>query len=170
MNWAVFGLAGAATLALIWVIAAFRAKPNWRAAVTGIALLLVAGVNMAAPVRGAIDPNYIGYNFGLISAGRGLVVTLAAGSVLLLAAVGAFATLSRSMLARVIVAVASVVFLIDLGVPLIGGAIEDIDGNTIQFGEYLTVPGAVSTALMFVFGFAPFLIGLWWAARPQPAR
>lgn len=170
MNWAYFALGVSALLLLAWLVAAVRARVAWPGWVAGAALLLVASLNTAAPVRGAIDPNYVGYNFGYVSADRGLTVTLAAGGVLLLALAGAFAALGRGRVARVVVALASLAFLVDLGVPLMAGALKDIDGNVIQFGEYLTAPGMVSTALMFVFGVVPFVIGLWWSVRPQPVR
>lgn len=170
MNWAYFGLGASAVLALVWLVAALRARAPWQAWVVGVALLLVAGLNTAAPIRGAIDPNYVGYTFGYLSAGRGLAVTFVAGSVLLLALAGAFAALRRGPVARGIVAIASLAFLIDLGVPLMAGAFADIDSNTIQFGEYLTIPGIVASALMVVFAVVPFLVGLWWVARGAAAR
>jgi hypothetical protein len=170
MNWAYFAVAVSAVLVLAWIVAAVRARaalPGW---VAGAALLLVATLNTAAPVRGAIDPNYVGYNFGYLSADRGLMVTLVAGGALVLALAGAFAALGRGRIARVVVAISSLAFLINLGVPLLVGAIADIDSNVIQFGEYLTIPGLVSTALMFALCVVPFVIGLWWSVRPQPVR
>lgn len=170
MNWAYFASGVSVVLVLGWIVAAVRARPAWPGWVAGAALLLVASLNTAAPIRGAVDPNYVGYNFGYLSAERGLMVTLVAGSALVLALAGAFAALGRGTIARVVVAIASLAFLVDLGVPLVAGAIKDIDGNVIQFGEYLTIPGAVATALMFVLGVVPFVIGLWWSVRPQPVR
>jgi hypothetical protein len=170
MNWAYFALGVSAVLALVWIAAAVRARPAWPGWVAGAALLLVATLNTAAPVRGAVDPNYVGYSFGYLSAGHGLSVTLTAGAVLALALAGALAALGRGPVARIVVAIASLAFLIDLGAPLILGAASDIDANAIQFGEYLTIPGVAATALMFALGVVPFAIGMWWSVRPQPAR
>lgn len=47
-------------------------------------------MNSAAPIRGFVDPNYVGYGFGLLRADKGLVVTLMAGSGFILSAVCAF--------------------------------------------------------------------------------
>lgn len=163
MNWAYFGLTVSAALFAIWTVAAFRARPNWQAIVVGLAMLLIAGVNSAAPVRGLVDPDYIGFRFGLFAAQKGVAVTVIAGGIFALAAAGAFAALRRGRLAKAIVAFLSLLFLGAVGAPVLAGAIRDIDANTIQFGEYLTIPGAISTALLFVLIVLPFAVGLIWA-------
>lgn len=170
MNWALFGLSVTAALFALWLISAVRARAPWQAIVVGLAFVLVAGVNSAAPVRGLIDPNYIGYAFGVFTAEKGVAVTIVAGGVFVSAAAGAFAALRRGRPAKTVVALLCVVFLGTVGAPLLTGAIADIDGNSIQFGEYLTIPGALSTALLFALVVFPFAAGLLWAAPAALSR
>lgn len=170
MNWAYFGLSVTAALFALWLISAVRARSPWQAIVVGIAFLLVAGVNGAAPVRGLVDPDYIGYAFGVFAAEKGVAVTIVAGGVFLSAAAGAFAALRRGRLAKSVVAILCVLFLGTVGAPILTGAISDIGGNSIQFGEYLTIPGALSTALLFALLVFPFAVGLLWAAPAALSR
>ncbi|MDZ7628809.1 MAG: hypothetical protein U5J99_10455 [Parvularculaceae bacterium] len=90
-----------AALLSVWTMAAVRARPKWQAFVVGLAMLLIAAINGAAPVRGLVDPDYIGFHFGRFAAEKGLAVTIIAGGVFLLAAAGAFdrATLCPDRLA-----------------------------------------------------------------------
>lgn len=170
MNWAYFGLAVSAVLFTLWTIAAFRARPRWQAIVVGLAMLLIAGMNGAAPVRGLVDPDYVGFHYGLFSAEKGIAVTFVAGGVFLLAATGAFAALRRSRRAKAVVAGVCLLFLGAVGAPWLSGALSDIESNTIQFGEYLTIPGVLSTALLFVLIILPFVIGLLWAGPSALSR
>ncbi|HBS32543.1 MAG TPA: hypothetical protein DEA40_12515 [Parvularcula sp.] len=144
-------------------MAAWRARPAWQAIVVGLAMTLVAGVNSAAPVRGLIDPDYIGFHFGLFEAEKGVAVTIVAGGVFLLGVAGAFAALRRSRSAMTLVALLCLLFLVAVGAPTAAGALRDVDANVIQFGEYLTIPGALSTALLFALVVSPFAVGLVWA-------
>jgi hypothetical protein len=164
MNWAYFGLTVSAALLAVWSVAALRARPQWQGVVVGLAMLLVAGMNGAAPVRGLVDPDYVGFHYGLFSAEKGIAVTLVAGGVFLLAASGAFAALRRSRRAKAVVAGVCLLFLGAVGAPWLSGALSDIESNTIQFGEYL------STVLLFVLIILPFVIGLLWAGPSALSR
>jgi len=82
------------------------------------AFLLLAAMNSAAPIRGYVDPNYVGYGFGLLHATKGLSVTLMAGGVFLISAVSAFfAARIRRGPAMWIVAVACSAFAVIQGWP-----------------------------------------------------
>jgi hypothetical protein len=160
MNWLHFALTVTAVL-----IAALRARPAWPAWIGGVGFLFVAGLNAAAPVRGLVDPDYVGFAFGFLRAERGIMVTALAGAVFLSAALGAFAALRRERWAMGFTAVAAAAHVANLGVPWAFSTATNIEGNTIQLGEYLTIPGALSTLLMFVLMLAPFLVVLFWSAR-----
>ena len=165
MNWLYFALTVSAVLVLAWLVAAFRARPPWPAWVGGVGFLVVASLNAAAPVRGLVDPDYVGFAFGFLRADHGLQVTLLAGGLFLTAALGAFAALSRARWAMALTALAAALHVANLGIPWAFSTATDIAGNTIQLGEYLTIPGALSTLLMFVLMLAPFLVVLAWSAR-----
>ena len=165
MNWLYSALTVSAVLALMWLIAALRARPAWPAWVGGAGFLIVAGLNSAAPVRGLIDPDYVGFAFGFLHAERGAMVTLLAGALFASAALGAFAALRRERWAMGVTALAAAAHLLNLGVPWAFSTATNLEDNTIQLGEYLTIPGALSTLLMFVLMLAPFLVVLVWSAR-----
>lgn len=165
INWAWFALGVSAVLLIAWIARAVMAKAGPPALFVGFAHLLVAGLNSAAPVRGYVDPEYVGYGFGLLAADAGLAVTATAGAVWVVAALGAFLALGRARLAMTFVTLSSAVFAAILGIPLVQGMIDDPASNRIQFGEYLTVPGLAATGLMLVLLVAPFVLGVFWAGR-----
>lgn len=166
MNWGLFALAVSAVLFAVWVGLAVRRRPSPVALVTSFACLLAASLNSAAPLRGAIDPNYMGYVFGLVAADKGLAVTALAGSIFVGGLVAAYVALTRRR-GRAMWAVAAVcgVLSVVLGGPWLTSAFTNPADNTIQFGEYLTVPGVISTILMFALLILPFLVGTAWATR-----
>jgi hypothetical protein len=135
------------------------------------AFLLLAAMNLAAPIRGYFDPNYVGYGFGLLHATKGLSVTLIAGGFFLISAVSAFfAARNRHGPAMWIVAVACSAFTVIQGWPWLDGVLHDPTGNAIQFGEYLTIPGLAASALLGALLVVPFVLGAPWAARRAFAR
>lgn len=165
MSWIYFPLTVSGILALAWLIAAVRARPLWPALVGGVGFLVVAALNSGAPVRGLIDPDYRGFAFGFLHAERGLTVTLVAGALFLTAALGAFAALRRERWAMTFTAAAAAAHVLNLGIPWVFSTATDMEDNTIQLGEYLTIPGALSTLLIFVLMLAPFLVVMVRSAR-----
>lgn len=163
-------MAVSAALFAVWTMAALRARAPWQAIVVGLAMVLVAGTNGAAPVRGLVDPDYIGFRYGLFSAEKGVAVTIVAGGLFLFAAAGAFAALRQGRIAKTAVALLCLLFLGAVGAPMMAGAVRDIDANVIQFGEYLTIPGILATALLFALVVVPFAIGLLWAGPAALSR
>jgi hypothetical protein len=166
MNWALFALSIVAVMLTAWVIVLAKSPRSFASVYVSFAFLLLAGMNSAAPIRGYVDPNYVGYGFGMLRAEKGLPVTLIAGSVFIAAAVCAFiAARNRRGPAMWIVAAVCAVFTVIKGWPWLQNAITDPSSNVIQFGEYLTIPGVVGTALLGTLLVLPFVIGLPWAAR-----
>lgn len=165
INWAYEALAVSAVLLVVWTLVARRARAGAPAAFVGLAHLLVAGLHSAAPVRGYLDPDYVGYGFGLLAAERGLAVTLTAGAVWIVAVLGAFLALSRARAAMAVVALSSLAFAVIIGAPLVRGLLADPDANKIQLGEYLTIPGPAAVGLLLALLVLPFLVGFVWAGR-----
>lgn len=163
INWAYMALGVSAVLLVAWIVRAVQTKPGAPALFVGFAHLLVAGLNSAAPVRGALDPAYVGYGFGLLSAERGLAVTLIAGAVWIVAVLGAFLSQSVKRGAMLFVAASSTAFAVILGAPLVQGMIKDPTANSIQFGEHLTIPGLLATVLILALLVLPFAVGAVWA-------
>jgi flagellar biosynthesis protein FliQ len=166
MNWGLFALSVSALLIGAWIVLAVRRKPSPMALVASFACVLAASLNSAAPFRGAIDPGYMGYVFGLLAADKGLAVTALAGSVFVGALVAAFIALTRRS-GRALWWVSGVcgALSVILGGPWLIQSLTDPSSNAIQFGEYLTVPGLVSTIVLFALFVLPFALGTVWAAR-----
>jgi hypothetical protein len=165
INWAWVALGVSAGLLLVWTLVARRAKAGAPAAFVGLAHLIVAGLHSAAPVRGYFDPQYVGYGFGLLSADKGLAVTLVAGAVWLVAVLGAFLSLARARVAMAFVALSSLAFAVIVGAPLVRDLLITPDASKLQLGEYLTIPGLAAISLLLVILVLPFVIGFVWAGR-----
>ena len=170
INWAVVALGVSAVLLLVWMLVAWRAKAGAPAAFVSLAHLLVAGLHSAAPVRGYLDPGYVGYGFGLLTAGSGLAVTITAGAVWLVAVLGAFLSLARAKAAMAFVALSSLAFAVIIGAPLARDMLTTPDDSKLQLGQYLTIPGMAAISLLLVLLVLPFLIGFVWAGRRVIAR
>jgi len=170
MNWAVFALSVSAVLAAIWLWLVTRR--NWSAAglYASLGCLVAACFNAAAPVRGALDPNYLGYQFGLAGSEKGLGVTMVAGAIFLSSALSALLAASRQEGRELwIVALTSAAMFIVIGVPTLQQAVLDPSANVIQFGEYLTIPGMAATAIQILLLAIPFAVGAVWAASAAMA-
>lgn len=165
INWAYEALAVSAVLLVVWTLVARRARAGAPAAFVGLAHLLVAGLHSAAPVRGYLDPDYVGYGFGLLAAERGLAVALTAGGVWIVAVLAAFLALSRARAAMGFVALSSLAFSVIIGAPLVRGLLVDPAANRVQLGEYLTIPGPAAVGLLLTLLVLPFLVGFVWAGR-----
>jgi hypothetical protein len=163
MNWGTFGLLGIATLFVLVFVVARRgwstiglvvATSNW----------LVASLHVVAPFRGLMDPGYVGYSFGLLSAERGWRVTALAGSILIGGALSAAiaARNSRGPTMAVVAIFNSVVLLV-FGLPLIQRALTDPSRYVMQFGEFLTVPSMIALPVTLIVVLVPTLLGIWWS-------
>ncbi len=166
MNWAIFALSVTAVLIVTWLFVLAKSPRSFASVYVSFGFLLLAGMNSAAPIRGYVDPDYIGYGFGLLRAEKGLPVTLLAGGIFLASASCTFlAARNRRDPSMWAVAAVALVFTVIHGWPWLQNAVTDPSSNIIQFGEYLTIPGAVGTALSGVLLVLPFLLGVPWAAR-----
>jgi len=171
INWAYFAAGVFAFLFLIWFFRARHANAGFIAGVVSFAHLVIAGVNSAAPVQGYLDPAYSGYSFGLLHADPGLPVAMIAGGLWVVCVLSAFLALSHSKGAMVFVALSSVALAVILGVPLLQGVMTNPEGNHLQVGEYLSLPGPTATVLIAIAFVAPFLIGfLWGGGRAMTRR
>lgn len=170
MNWAVFGLSVSAILIAAWLWQVFRRNWTWPGLYASVGCLIAACFNAAAPVRGLVDPDYVGFRFGLVAADKGIAVTLMAGAIFLFGAASALLAASRAA-GRSLWAVAAycAVMFVIVGVPTLEQAVQDPAGNAIQFGEYLTIPGMVGTAILILLLTIPYAVGAVWASSAAMA-
>jgi hypothetical protein len=166
MNWVYLLATFMSLLLLAWVYFTISAPRTWHSVYVSFGLLLLAGVNSVAPIRGVIDPAYLGYHFGLLHAQRGLLVTAMSGTVFLLAAAAAFvAARNRPGSSMWLVAVSCMIFAVINGIPWLEALLSDPAMNQIQFGEYVTIPGWVASAILGLLFVVPFILGVPWAIR-----
>jgi hypothetical protein len=132
-----------------------------------MAHLVVAGIGSAAPIRGYVDPDYVGFGLGFVQAGQGIDTAVVAGAIWIACVTSAFiAARNRPGPALWLVVLTSAFFALNIGGAWLQGALTDPAANRIQFGEYLTIPGEIATALIFVVFVVPFLMGV----RLMPRR
>ena len=164
--WPYVAFAMGAAAAIPFVCFALARRWSWIALIVALACLAVVIVNGAAPIRGALDPNYIGYGYGFLHADKGLSVTFIAGSVVLFSALSSWIAIrNRPGPLMLIVAATSAFHLVNAGFPLMDGLLADPKSVEIQFGEYLTVPYTVAIPAIFAVMVLPFLLGLPWALQ-----
>jgi hypothetical protein len=171
INWLYVAGGISSVLLIAWIIAAFRARPGAVALLVGLAHLVVAGLNSAAPLRGVLDPAYVGYGFGMATASHGPGVSLVAGAVFIAAVVGAFTALRRIWLAYLITAITSLGFLTVLGWPWLADLLDGFH-TSFQIGEGLIIPGFVAKGAFAIIILTPFALGavrsLFRLATPAP--
>jgi hypothetical protein len=166
-NWAYFGMAVSAVLFLVWLVIVVRSRPGIHAAIVSLAHLVIAGIGSAAPIRGYVDPDYVGFSLGFVQTGKGIDTTLAAGAIFIASVVSAFiAARNRPGPALWFVVLTSAFMVLNVGGAWLQGALTNPADNKIQFGEYLTIPGEIATGLIFVLFVVPFLMGV----RLNPRR
>ncbi|MGD2131206.1 MAG: hypothetical protein PVI23_00325 [Maricaulaceae bacterium] len=165
MHWGLFGAGvGAALFVATFVVA----RRGWNPVALTVAFgnWMVASFNAAAPFRGAVDPDYVGYAFGLLSAERGLSVSALSGAILLGASASAvFAARQSRGPAMAFVAAFDAVVLAVAAAPGVLAALQFPGAFTIQFGEYLTLPPAVAVPMFVGLIALPFALGVGWSAR-----
>lgn len=156
-NWAALLLAISALLLPAWGFAAWRRSARPAALFIGFAFLITACKSAAAPFRGLLDPDYVGFGFGLLRAEQGWPVTLAAGGVVLFGIAASFAALrperkGPSLFAGAL-GFAFLALQLPVFLPLLLNSPQFI---VMQFGEYLTVPPAfaIPIGLYMVAGYA----------------
>lgn len=156
-NWVALLLTISGFLLVAWIVAAWRLSPRPLDLFVSFAFLITACKSSAAPFRGLLDPDYVGFGFGLLQADKGWSVTLAAGSVVLFGVAAAFAALKPGArgpnLFAGSVGLAFLALQLPVFVPLL---LTSPDVIVIQFGEYLTVPPAfaIPIGLYMTVGYA----------------
>jgi hypothetical protein len=159
-----FGVGAAATLPVLYF--RLQRRSTWIAYLVALANLVIVFVNGAAPIRGLLDPGYVGYGFGYLTADKGIAVALIAGSVVIASALSAsIAIRNRPGATMLIVAATAAFHIVNVGFSLLDTIFAKPEDITIQFGEYLTVPHPVAIPAIIVLVILPFLLALPWALQ-----
>jgi hypothetical protein len=162
-NWSYFALGVSALLLLLWFMGRSAGKPGIGGMLVSLPFLVVAMLNTAAPVRGVIDPSLTGYEFGMLSAQSGWMLTATAGGVFLIALTATLAALRPGRLAGLVVLVAGLLFAGLLGWPwlqnLLSGALPPVRAGSV------VLPGMAAAGLFFLVLVAPFVVAAVWGLR-----
>ncbi len=166
-NWLLVGFPVMAITLGVFVFFALKRQWTWGALLIGLAHLPFAFMHCVAPFRGLLDPNYVGYNSGLIRASNNLDVFVFAGIMLVGATTCAvIAVQNRTGLRNAFVLMFDFMVLLLFATPIFNRFLTgDFSGVRVEFGEYLQFGG--TGAFLFEFGLiaVPFTAGLIWAWR-----
>ena len=170
MNWAIFALSISAVLILAWIWLLIKKQWSWAGLYASLGCLVAACFNSAAPFRGLIDPDYVGFQFGLAGSQPGIGVTIIAGAIFLANAASAMLAASRTngSVLGIVAATCAAMFVL-IGVPTLRQLVQDPAANSIQFGEYLTIPGLAASLILVFLLALPFAVGTFWAAKAARA-
>jgi hypothetical protein len=164
--WPYVAMATASLVALPLLYFAVQRRWTWIALIVALANLLIVFLNGAAPIRGALDPNYIGYGFGFVSADKGLAVTSIAGAIVLASALSAWIAIrNRAGLAMLVVAATAAFHIVNIGFPLLDGILAKPEDVVVQLGEYFTIPHTIAIPALVSIVLLPFLLALPWAIQ-----
>lgn len=132
----------------------------------GVLHMLFASLIAAAPIRSFFDPNYLGYQLGLIRF-EGQWAVLPATLFLAWALSSAWIAVAHGRGRWIkLVAVGDILFALNLGggflLDLVRG---DLAGSKIQGGEFFTLTGTVAALIPLLLFALPFGASAIWAAR-----
>ena len=162
--WPYVALAVGGVAAIPFLYFLTQRRWTWIALIAGLANLVIVILNGAAPIRGALDPNYVGYGFGFLAAEKGIAVTFIAGGLVVASAISAWLAVRNRPGPVMLIVAATVAFhIVNVGFPLLDAILANPEELTIQFGEYLTVPHTVAIPAIIALMILPFLLALPWA-------
>ncbi len=148
-----------------------RRRWDASALTVGVLHMVFASLIVAAPVRSFFDPNYIGYQLGLIRF-EGRWAVLPATVFLAWALSSAWIAVARGRGGWMkLVAVGDILFALNLGggflLDLVRG---DLAKSKIQGGEFFTLAGTVAALIPLLLFALPFVASAVWAAGRAHSR
>ncbi len=166
MNWLIiaFPLAG---IYIIWFgYLLFKKKYTKPMLYFALAHLPYLFVNLVAPFRGVLDPNYAGYSIGWIVLPKGISVLLVVGLIVVLCLVLASRSLMDKMKGWWIYAFIFDLFLsIFVALPILLDVLADISAFTLELGEYLKISGYWVALLIFILFSGPTFYACYFAGK-----
>jgi hypothetical protein len=166
LAWMWLGFVVFASAVVVTLISARRGSWGVAALLVAMLNLLITGMNSSAPFRGLLDPDYVGYRFGMIVARDPMPVFVLAGTVMLAAAAAAIVAASNRF-GRLMFIVATIDGLILAN--MVGGfmaaARAGIYDFEIQFGEYLTIPSNIGLLVVVSVLGGPLIAATFWSLR-----
>jgi hypothetical protein len=147
-----------------------RRRPGKPDLAVGVLHMVFASLLVVAPFRSLIDPEYIGYQLGLIRF-EGRATALPAAIFLIWALSSAWSAVAgkRGRWLRAM-AMGDILFTCNLGLE-IGRAYwrGELGGAVIEFGEHLTLSGPFWVGVLMLIFVVPFAYSAYWALRQANA-
>lgn len=173
MNWLLIGLP-LATFYLVWFgYLIYQHKPKKYLVFFALAHMPYLFINLVAPFRGILDPDYAGYSFGLISLPQGIWVPIVVGSIVIMSFIICTKALQDRMGRWWRVA-----FVFDLGLlvaiagPVLIDVLSNIQDFRLELGEYFQVSGWFVALIIAIILPGPIFYATWAAFKngiAQPA-
>ena len=166
MNWLIIGIP-LLIFYLIWTgYLMSKRKFNKSLLVIAFAHLPYLLINVVAPFRGALDPEYAGYVFGWIQVPPGPGVTAVVGTIVLCS----FIILTKS-LKNELEKMWSFTLVFDLTLfimavfPNLLDIFKEPTSMNIMLGEYLTIPSVVTIPIILLLFAFPMVYSIYYSAR-----
>ena len=159
----------AVSLAVDWSIFFYlltRRRWDAPALIVGILHMLFASMFVAAPIRSFFDPNYIGFEVGLVRfEGRWATLPSAVFLSWALAAAWIAVSYGKGQWMKLI-AVGDILFALNLGGGFLLDYVRgDLAASKIQGGEFFTLKGTVAALIPLLLFALPFVASAIWAMR-----
>lgn len=166
INWLYVGLAALAVYGAIFGFHVSRGAWTRSGLFVGIANMAFVILNLVAPFRGVLDPNYAGYRMGLLEVAPGIWVTLISG-LIVAGALAAACVAVRNFEGRPLLVLIAVdlALLILIGLPEAFAAISNPEAFAIHLGEYLQINGWVAASVVTLIFAAPLTYSTVWGVR-----
>lgn len=166
VNWLYVGFAAA--LVYLGILAWCATKRRWTWAAMGVAAtnFFFVLLNLVAPFRGVLDPEYRGYSVGLFQVAPGPMVTLVAGTIVAASlACACFALLNRPGWRMSFIAIVDFALLTTIGLVEVIGGLRAPEAYRIELGEYLQIPGMVAVCIVAALFLLPLILSIIWSMR-----
>lgn len=132
----------------------------------GIAHVPYLLINLVAPFRGIMDPDYAGYSFGLWNLPQGPLVPLVVGTIV----ISCILIITKSWLNQMekmwkLTFAVDLLLTITIAAPILIGILIDPDGARIQLGEFLTLSGYVVALIILLVFSGPTFYACYFSAK-----
>lgn len=166
MDWLLAGGISFVIYAAIFIYCITKRRWTQSAIWVGLVNMALVGFHLVAPIRGALDPGYLGYSFGFIQVEAGIMVTLVTGLILLAALASAcVAVLNARGRPMILLVLLDLLFAVNVSFMLIYGILTDANGFSIQLGEFLTIPSLVSFLILLFVLAVPLWLSVYWGLK-----
>lgn len=161
MNWLFIGIVHLLIITAILIYGATRGKLNRSMFFIALAHMPFIILNLAAPIRGLLDPAYAGYKFGILEIPPGFGVTLVAGTVIWGSVYVAYVALAGKLRSNIWFAMFLDMLILGLiSIPVLVEGISNPAEFRLELGEYFQVSGWIVTIILSAILVLPMLYSL----------